>query len=69
MRCPSCGNNNCSIITETETHGKDFSAGKGICGWLIFGPIGVLCGACGEGRQTSTKAYWVCPHCGYKFKA
>ena len=69
MRCPKCGNDYCQIINETNTTGKDFSAGKGCCGAILFGPIGVLCGACGEGRKVNTKTYWICNDCGHKFKA
>lgn len=36
MQCPKCGSNNCQIITETSTEGKDFSASQGCCGWLQF---------------------------------
>lgn len=68
MKCPKCGNENCQIITETKTTGKDFSASKGCCGWVIFGPIGILCGMCGEGKQVSNRAFWVCNQCGKKFK-
>ena len=38
MQCPKCGSNNCQVITETTTEGKDFSASKGCCGWLLAGP-------------------------------
>ena len=68
MRCPNCGNENCQIITETSSTGKDFSVGKGFCGALLFGPIGILCGACGEGKQIHSKNYWVCPNSNRKFK-
>lgn len=69
MACPRCGNTNLQIITETHSSGKDFSASKGCCGWLIFGPIGLLCGLCGEGRNYHSASYWVCPKCGNKFRA
>lgn len=52
MRCPKCGENNSQIINEVTTTGKDFSAGKGCCGAILMGPIGILCGACGKGKQT-----------------
>lgn len=68
MKCPKCGGENCQIITETQTKGKDFSAGKGCCGWVIFGPMGILCGMCGEGKKISNKSFWVCHQCGNKFK-
>lgn len=69
MKCPKCGNENCQITTETSSSGKDFSAGKGCCGFLVLGPIGVLCGACGKGKKIQSTSYWVCPNCGKKFKA
>ena len=52
MKCPKCQNDNSQIINEVTTSGKDFSAGKGCCGAILMGPIGLLCGACGKGKQT-----------------
>lgn len=70
MQCPKCGNTyNMQTITETVTKGKDYSVGKGFCGYIFLGPIGVLCGACGKGKKTKSTTYWLCPECGHKFKA
>lgn len=69
MKCLKCGCENCQITTETTSKGKDFSVGKGCCGALLLGPIGILCGACGKGKQINSTTYWVCPQCGNKFKA
>ena len=69
MRCPKCGSEQVQLITETTTEGKDFSGEKGCCGYLVFGPLGLLCGACGEGKQTRSTSYWVCHACGRKWKA
>lgn len=70
MQCPKCGNSyNLQAVSETETKGKDFSASKGCCGYILMGPIGILCGLCGEGKTTKTKTFWLCPNCGCKFKA
>lgn len=68
MQCPKCGSEDCQIISEIESKGKDFSAGKGCCGAILLGPIGVLCGACGKGKQINSMHYWVCSSCGNKFK-
>lgn len=68
MRCPKCGNEQCQIITETHTSGKDFSVSQGCCGAILLGPIGILCGACGKGKQIKNVSYWVCSQCGNKFK-
>ncbi len=70
MVCPNCGNTeNMQAATETTSKGKDFSAGKGCCGAILLGPIGILCGACGKGKKISSTTYWLCPKCGHKFKA
>lgn len=69
MVCPRCGNRNLQIINETTTTGKDFSASKGCCGYILLGPIGVLCGLCGEGKQIKSRNYWICNNCGNKFRA
>lgn len=45
MVCHRCGSNDCQIINEVSTSGKDFSATKGCCGWFMFGPIGLICGS------------------------
>ncbi|NLZ45896.1 MAG: hypothetical protein GX896_04305 [Clostridiales bacterium] len=67
-RCPSCGGYNCLPMTDSKTTGSDFSAGSGCCGYLLFGPIGLLCGLCGGDKKTVSKHFWVCPNCGNKFK-
>lgn len=69
FRCPLCGGTNCTPLVENSTTGKDFSVSKGCCGAVLLGPIGILCGACGKGKQTTSTMYWVCPNCGNKFQA
>ncbi len=69
MICPKCGSSDCFIITETKTSGSDYSAIDGCLGTILFGPIGLLCGACGEGKTTKSKNYWICNNCGKKWKA
>lgn len=65
MRCPKCSSENVQVHYETEK--KGFSGGQGCCGWLIFGPIGVLCGLCGKDKVKSEEKYWVCNNCGARF--
>jgi hypothetical protein len=65
MSCPKCGSNNIQIVTDMKV--KGFSAGKGCCGWLIFGPIGVLCGLCGMGKGRAEHLR-MCANCGHKFR-
>ncbi len=69
--CPKCGSDRLQISTNTDIHttGKGFSSGKGCLGFLLFGPIGLLCGACGSKQKTTVTntSYWVCSNCGNKF--
>lgn len=65
MRCPNCGSENTQFVTNTTQSGPSFS--KGCCGWLIFGPMGILCSFCGRGSYT--EEYWICNSCGKKFQA
>ncbi|MBQ9543100.1 hypothetical protein [Ruminococcus sp.] len=69
--CPKCGCPDCRLINETTTKGGDYGVCSGICGYLIMGPVGLLCGLCGKDTkiETKTRAYWVCPNCDKKFKA
>lgn len=69
LRCPRCGGYNLIPISETVTHGKDFNTGDACCGYLLCGPIGLLCGLTGKGKQFATNTYWLCSGCGNKFKA
>lgn len=69
QQCPSCGGRNCTLMTETTTKKGGYSASDGCCGYILFGPIGLLCGACGSGEETTTKTYWMCQNCGNKFNA
>lgn len=68
MKCPKCQNENCQIINEVTTSGKDYSAVKGCLGTMLLGPSGMLCGACGKGKQTTNTNFWVCKDCGNKWK-
>lgn len=66
MRCPHCGSTMCHVITETDYKGFGFI--RGCLGWLIFGPIGILCGMCGMGKGRQ-RSYWVCDSCRHRFRA
>jgi ribosomal protein L37AE/L43A len=69
MTCPRCGSMNVQAISEYESETQGYGCCKGLLGYLIFGPIGWLCGLCGMGGQrTTTKVLWVCNNCGNKFR-
>lgn len=58
LRCPKCGS------TQVSADKKGFGGGKGCCGWLFFGPLGILCGFCG-----SKKVLITCLACGKQWLA
>lgn len=74
QNCIFCGSNNVKVevITETKTQGgQGFSATKGCLGYLLLGPLGILCGTCGSKQSTTVsenKTWWVCSDCGNRFK-
>ncbi len=68
LHCPRCGSHDIMPVTETSTKGKDFNAGDACCGYMLCGPLGLLCGATGKGKQTQSTTYWMCKGCGNKFK-
>lgn len=70
--CPHCGNPDLQVTNEvnTQTTGSGYSVGQGCLGYLLFGPLGLLCGGCGSGQKTTTTntTFWVCSKCGHKFQ-
>ena len=72
VSCPNCNSRNLHVTTENNTtsSGGGYSGGKGCLGFLLFGPLGLLCGSCGSKTTTTTtnKTFWVCQDCGNKFR-
>lgn len=58
VRCPKCGSSDLQVFNEVRSKGV---SGTKVC---LFG----ICGLCGAGKTTNEQ-YWICKHCGYKFKA
>ncbi len=69
IHCPRCGSYDVMPVSEVSTKGKDFNASDACCGYLLCGPLGLLCGATGKGKQTVTTTYWMCKGCGNNFQA
>lgn len=69
MRCPKCGKQNCHYVATSKTKVTGFSGGNACCGFLLMGPMGLLCGMCGMGSETTNNEYWICNDCGQKFQA
>lgn len=67
VKCPNCGGNHCQPMNETNVTGGGYNAGSGCCGYFLFGPLGLLCGACDSGAKSTSRTYWMCKDCGRRF--
>lgn len=73
--CPECGSRNLQVLSNTNftttNEVKGYSGGKGCLGFFMFGPLGLLCGSCGnKSKQTvtaTTTNCMVCKDCGENF--
>ena len=63
MKCPHCGSEH--IQFATNTYGGGGSISKSCCGYILLGPLGILCGMCNSG--TKTEEFWICHNCGNRF--
>jgi len=70
--CPRCKSQKIQAVVETNTegHGGGYGVGKGCLGYLLLGPLGFLCGACGSKAKitTTNKTFFMCLDCGNKFR-
>ena len=60
--CPVCGSP--SIHFVTTQGGQEFKKGDACCGYLICGPLGLLCGV--KDKQPA-KTIRKCMKCGFEF--
>jgi len=65
IKCPKCCSDNITLVSNTEKRG--FKSSDACCGYMILGPLGLLCGSVGS-NKTSTTEYWVCGSCGNHFQ-
>lgn len=62
IRCPNCGSKNVEFVTYQAS--SNFDAGDACCGYMLCGPIGLLCGA---QDKTPAKTVRKCKKCGHEF--
>jgi len=76
MNCPKCGSEDLSKVVYThtinDTEKGGFNLFDAVCGALLFGWAGLLCGFCdSDKRETKTRTYerigYECNNCGAKF--
>ena len=73
IRCPHCQGTNLHPVVENNVSsmGGGYGVGKGCLGYICLGPLGLLCGLCGNKQKisTSSQTFWLCQNCGYKFQS
>ncbi len=62
VRCPNCGSKNIDFVTYQAS--SNFDKGDACCGYLLCGPIGLLCGA---KDKTEARTVRKCKKCGKEF--
>lgn len=71
VHCPKCGSDRLLSGTDvtTTTKSSGYKSGLGCLGFLMWGPLGLLCGLCGMGSKTTTKVKdkFICQDCGNEF--
>ena len=68
LQCPKCGADGCIPQYKQHVSGGGYGCLSGGLGWLLLGPLGLLCGACGKSVQSTNELVWICPKCGNEFK-
>ena len=62
IRCPACGSVQIEFVTYQAS--GNFSASDACCGYLLCGPLGLLCGA---KPKTEARTVRKCKNCGKEF--
>lgn len=71
--CPECGapGDCCTPVVKTDvkTSGGGYGFWNGCCGYILLGPVGLLCGACGGSTKTkvTSRTWRICSRCGCEF--
>lgn len=64
LRCPKCDSEDIQFTSSTTS--KGVSVRNSCCGYILLGPLGLLCGLHKAGEST-TSEFWVCRNCGARF--
>jgi len=59
--CPRCGSSRVFFVTKES---GDFAPSNACCGYILFGPLGLLCGLVSNKETVTMKE---CQDCGYQF--
>lgn len=68
IHCPRCKSRKIQALAVSDIHGG-YRVGRGCLGWLLLGPLGLLCGAFGKKSRISitNNTSFVCMECGFRF--
>jgi hypothetical protein len=58
--CPKCGSTGIHFITREK--GANYSASNACCGYIIFGPFGLLCGLFSDKKTETIRKCMRCNH-------
>jgi ribosomal protein L7/L12 len=62
ITCPRCGSDNVHFITVQSS--QNFDKGDACCGYLLCGPLGLLCGVKGKNENKTVRK---CMNCNQEF--
>ena len=62
VRCPNCDSIDVHFVTKQM--GSDVSPSNACCGYILFGPIGLLCGFATDKTQKTVRK---CLNCNHEF--
>ena len=62
VHCPKCGSTNVHFVSRSQSQG--FNATNACCGYLMCGPIGLLCGVNNDQEIETVRK---CMNCGHEF--
>lgn len=68
VHCPRCKSKKIQALLKSDVKGG-YRVGRGCLGWLLFGPLGLLCGAIGKKSKVTVinETMFVCTECGFGF--
>jgi DNA-directed RNA polymerase subunit RPC12/RpoP len=61
VRCPRCNSTDVHFVTKSDS---DFDGSNACCGYILFGPIGLLCGLTGNKENKTVRK---CMNCNHEF--
>lgn len=61
VRCPNCNSTDIHFVTKADS---EFDGSNACCGYILFGPLGLLCGLTGKRENDTVRK---CMNCNHEF--